>query len=273
MEDKTMTEQGRNLPVKKRSSTSMPPPNNVIDFLDRRKVGRNLTLSNLPTTVNDPLTDPAVHKMMRAFHLSGTVRSLLVKSTMDESALRDSYAEKTLSTDALNQFGGSSPFRGFNKTINGINADRVLRHRLIHDEFVRRVWNITACAWWHNQPLSKGLLQMLVGNSDNRYRSKVQNAVSFLHRHNFLNRTDEHMTQPVQPENVQFTKLEDRVLWATRRSVYHDMECAMFSVQAMQGMAENHLHTMVQWSNQSWPNEEKNTDDTYWGDTECLESV
>jgi hypothetical protein len=269
-----MTEQGRNLPVKKRSSKSMPPPNNVIDFLDRRKVGRNLTLSNLPTTVNDPLADPAVHKMMRAFHLSGTVRSLLIKLNIDDSdTRRSSYAEQALSTDALNQFGGSSPFRGFNKTINGINADGVLRHRLIHDEFVRRIWMITACAWWHNQPLSKGLLQMLVGNADNRYRSKVQNAVSFLHRYNFLNRTDEHMTQPVQPEDVQFTRLEHRVLWATRRSVYHDMECAFFATQAMQVMVEDHLHTMVQWSNQSWPNEEKNTTGAYWGEAQCLENV
>lgn len=266
-----MTEQGRNLPVKKCSAKSMPPPDNVIDFLDRKRVG--LTYSSLGQGVNDPLTDPAVHKMMRAFHASGSSRSLLVNSRPDNAVAAISYADQFLTQDALSKFGGRTPFRGFNKRINGINADRVLRHRLIHDEFVRRVWNITACAWWHNQPVSKGFLQMLVGNDDNRYRAKVQNAVSFLHQYNFLYRTDEHMTQPVKPLGVHFTTLENRVLWATRRSVYHDMECSMFAVQAMQGMVENHLHTMVQWSNQSWPNEEKNTREAYWREAQCLDSV
>ncbi len=255
---------------KQRESTE-PPPTNVIDFLDRKRPG--LTFSSLGRGVNDPLTDPAVHKMMRAFHASGASRSLLVNSKPDNLTEAFSYADKVLTQDALTKFAGRSPFRGFNKTINGINDDRLWRHRLIHDEFVRRVWNITACAWWHNQPLSKGFLQMLLGNDDNRYRAQVQNAISFLHQYNFLYRTDEHMTQPVQPEGVQFTKLEHRVLWATRRSVYHDMECAMFAVQAMQGMVEDHLHTMVQWSNQSWPNEEKNTREAHWGEAECLENV
>jgi hypothetical protein len=255
---------------KQRESTE-PPPNNVIDFLDRKRPG--LTFSSLGQGVNDPLTDPAVHKMMRAYHASGSSRSLLVNTRPDNSTRAASYADEVLTQDALVRFGGKSPFRGFNKKITGINADPCLRHRLIHDEFVRRIWNITACAWWHNQPVSKGFLQMLVGNDDNRHRNKVQHAVSFLHRYNFLHRTDEHMTQPVNPPGVKFTKLESRVLWATRRSVYHDMECSMFTVQAMQGMVENHLHTMVQWSNQSWPNEEKNTKQVYWGEAECLESV
>tara|TARA_Y100001938_G_scaffold126490_1_gene178491 strand:+ start:2165 stop:2953 length:789 start_codon:yes stop_codon:yes gene_type:complete len=251
------------------------PPNNVIDFLDKRGSIDSLTLNRLETSVNDPLTDPAVHKMMRAFHASGYSRSLLINSKPDNAVAVVSYAEQFLTQEALIKFGGRSPFRGFKMRINGINADRVWRHRLIHDEFVRRIWNITACAWWHNQPVSKGFIQMLIGNNDNRYRIKVQNAVSFLHRYNFLHRTDEHMTQPVKPLGVKFTNVENCVLWATRRSVYHDMECAMFAVQAMQGMVQNHLHTMVHWSNQSWPNEEKNMDGVYEyeGETLCLENV
>jgi len=237
----------------------MPPPDNVINFSQHQKKSR-LTISKLPDNhADDPLNNCDLHSMMRDYHTSGVFRSLLFTPPQDVGFNKSSYAEQKMTHAELRVYGVFTPFRGTNKSVNGDNANGVLRRRLVHDVFVRRIWQISSCCWWYCQPLSRGLLQMLVGNQTERYRKRVQNAVSFLQCEGFLESVPEMMSQPIKPKGITFSRLERQVLWASRRALYHDIECAMFATNAMRKMHDNHLETMVEWSNRPWPNDKKST--------------
>ena len=228
---------------------------NVIPF-KTRTTGLPLTATSLSNVEleDDVLADRQIHLMMQAYHSSGVYRSFISHTTVEPRGhLQHTYAEQLFTEQQLLPFAIRTPARTICAPVKNELVNRALFEYLDNYRNAHRVYIISSCAWFFGKDISKGLLSMLLGNQSDRMVNEIDDIFNTLREHGALILTTETMKQQVQPSGVVFSKDENRVYRASRKTLYRDVEKVMFILNALAHMDTMYHYTIQKWASKPWP--------------------